>query len=105
MATSKIRNIESQYHKLLKASGSGDTTKTLTFSESGSSVFALLYGRVGYDSSKKYFGILSHASSGQASVAKVYGTEDVTVSCSGDVVSVTMGEYGQLHALCYTPIS
>lgn len=70
-----------------KTTGSGKTF-TITFDGYGAGYNAYIFGRFGFDSTKLSSAIVSHGASGSASI-KCFGDETATVSCSGDVVTVT----------------
>ena len=72
---------------MLKQTGAG-TTFSFTFPLASTSSFALLFGRYGYASQTMSMSLISHPDSGVAHV-KNYGDQDLTVSCTGDTVTVT----------------
>ena len=88
---SKTNALQSGKLNCIKKSTSSGNTFTITFDTSGISVYAIVYGRFGYSSGVLSFAIISHSSSGEATV-KCFGDQNITVSCSGDVVTVTTSE-------------
>lgn len=70
-----------------KETGSGKTF-TITFPTHSSRVYALLFGRFGYQQSKLSIAVISHATENEAFIMCL-GDETATVSCTGHVVTVT----------------
>lgn len=70
-----------------KQTGSG-TTFSFTFPSAFIGSYALLFGRYGYASQTMSMSLISHPESGVAYV-KNYGEQNLTVSCTGDTVTVT----------------
>jgi hypothetical protein len=91
-------------YALRKYTGSGKTF-TITFPEYGAYVHAFMFGRFGYAPGLLSMAIVSHSSSNSAEI-KCFGDQTATVTCAGNVVTVTTAEtYAEVTVLSIYNIS
>lgn len=92
--------IKQKIEPVLKRTIEGKTF-TLTFPKSSADMFAIVFGRFGFDSADISFSIISHPWPDQAYV-KNYGTDSIAITCTGDTVTVTTPQV-QSNVWIYCP--
>lgn len=85
---------------VLKRTVNGNTF-TFTFPAYGAEIYAIVFGRFGYDSNKMSFSIISHVGPDLVAVQN-YGTQNITATCTGNTVTVTT-PYTQANVWVYCP--
>lgn len=76
---------------LLYAQTNASNTVRLKFKTVGPLVYGFIFGRFGYSSKALSMAIISHAALDEAAI-KFWGDRSATVSCSGNIVTITTQE-------------